>query len=190
MTEQLNKGGKLQISIIALVFFGPLIVASWMYMTGQLTPAGNTNHGALLEPIVNIATVLPETPLLLDATAPWQLIYVNGGECDAPCGEALHRLRQVRLMLGNDMDRLGRIFLHGESPPDKVFLDDQHRGLITISDRSLAVLLEEHRPKAQGAGGIFLVDPLDNLIMYFAPEIDPGDIVDDLKHLLELSRIG
>ena len=93
-------------------------------------------------------------------------------------------------MLGKDMDRVGRIFLHGESLPDKVFLDDQHRGLITISDKSLGALLEERRPKELPPGGIYLVDPLDNLIMYFPPDIVPGDMADDLKHLLELSRIG
>lgn len=190
MTEQLNRGGKLQISIIALVFFGPLILATWMYMTGQLTPSGNTNHGALLEPVVNLAETLPESALITESGAPWRLVYVNEGQCDAACGEALHRLRQTRLMLGNDMDRVERIFLHGESPPDKVFLDDQHRGLITISDKWLGPLLEERRPKAQAPGGIYLVDPLDNLIMYFSPGIDPGDMVDDLKHLLDLSRIG
>jgi len=190
VTEQLNRGGQLQISIIALVFFGPLILATWMYMTGQLTPSGNTNHGALLEPVVNLAEALPESPLLAQTDAPWRLVYMNEGLCDAACSEALHRLRQTRLMLGNDMDRVGRIFLHGESSPDKVLLDDQHRGLITISDKGLAELLEARRPKTQAPGGIYLVDPLDNLIMYFSPEIDPGDMVDDLKHLLELSRIG
>lgn len=190
MTEQLNRGGQLQISIIALVFFGPLILATWMYMTGQLTPAGNTNHGALIEPLINIAEVLPESPLVAETGAPWRLVYLNEGLCEAACGEALHRLRQIRLMLGNDMDRVERIFLHGESPPDKVLLDDQHRGLITISDKGLGKLLEARRPDALVPGGIYLVDPLDNLIMYFSPELDPGDLVDDLKHLLELSRIG
>ena len=190
MTEQLNRGGQLQISIIALVFFGPLIVATWMYMTGQLTPAGHTNNGTLLDPIVNLAETLPESALVTRPGAPWQLVYANEELCEAACGEALYLLRQTRLMLGNEMDRVERIFLHGESPPDRVFLDDQHRGLITISDKGLGKLLEERRPKAQAPGGIYLVDPLDNLIMYFSPDIDPGDMVDDLKHLLELSRIG
>ena len=88
------------------------------------------------------------------------------------------------------MDRVGRIFLHGESRPDKVFLDDQHRGLITIIDTGLGNLLDERRPTKLPPGGIYLVDPLDNLIMYFSPAVVPGDMVDDLKHLLRLSRIG
>ncbi|MGI9204997.1 MAG: hypothetical protein ACR2Q3_13365, partial [Woeseiaceae bacterium] len=63
-------------------------------------------------------------------------------------------------------------------------------GLITISDKGLAELLSARRPRDVPDGGIYLIDPLDNLIMYFSPAIEPGDMVDDLKHLLELSRIG
>jgi hypothetical protein len=190
VTEQLSRGGRLQISIIALVFFGPLILATWMYMTGQLRPAGNTNSGELLDPIVNLVESLPGSAILSATDAPWRLVYLNEAACDEPCLAALHRLRQIRLMLGNDMDRVGRIFLHGESLPDKVFLDDQHRGLITISDKGLGELLEDRRPKELPPGGIYLVDPLNNLIMYFSPEVVPGDMADDLKHLLELSQVG
>lgn len=191
MTQQLNKGGRLQIAIIALVFFGPLIFATWMYMTGQLQPSGSTNHGELLDPVVSLEESLPDSSLIFTATeAPWILLYANEGPCDETCRGALYRLRQIRLMLGNDMDRVGRIFLHGESLPDKVLLDEQHRGLITISDKGLGELLQERRPKELPPGGIYLVDPFDNLIMYFSPDVVPGDMADDLKHLLELSRIG
>ncbi len=190
MTKQLGKGGRLQIAIIALVFFGPLIFATWMYMSGQLRPTGRTNHGELLTPIVNLAETVGDSPFLSATDAPWRLVYANEATCDDPCSEALYRLRQIRLMLGKDMDRVGRVFLHGDSLPDKVFLNDQHRGLITINDRALGALLEERLPKEVPPGGIYLVDPLDNLIMYFSPDVSPGDMADDLKHLLELSRIG
>lgn len=190
MAEKISKSGRLQISIIALVFFGPLILASWMYTTGRLQPASSSNHGELLEPMMNLAESLPDSPVLDDANGPWRLLYANGSDCDEACRDALYRLRQIRLMLGNEMDRVGRVFLHGESSPDRVFLDEQHRGLITISDKGLGELLEERRPKELPPGGIYLIDPLDNLIMYFSPDIDPGDMADDLKHLLKLSQIG
>jgi hypothetical protein len=51
-------------------------------------------------------------------------------------------------------------------------------------------LLDNKRPAALPAGGYYLIDPLGNLVMYFRPDIDPADMVDDVKHLLRLSRIG
>lgn len=190
MAEQPTKGARLQLSIIALVFFGPLIVATWMYMTGQLRPEGRTNHGALLEPVVNLGEALPSSPILDLANGRWVMLYVDDDECGASCHDALVRLRQVRLMLGNDLNRVTRVFLHGDAPLDTVFLEEQHRGLHTINDKALSELLHERQPEELPPGGIYLIDPLANLVMYFSPEIDPGDLVEDLEHLLDLSRIG
>ena len=39
-------------------------------------------------------------------------------------------------------------------------------------------------------GGFSPVAPLGNLVMYFTPGLAPRDMVDDIKHLLKLSRIG
>jgi hypothetical protein len=87
-------------------------------------------------------------------------------------------------------NRVKRVFLHGDSPPDTVFLTEEHQGLITIEDSSLNGLLKKKRPTELPAGGYFLIDPLGNLVMYFRPDIEPSDMVDDIKRLLRLSRIG
>jgi hypothetical protein len=63
-------------------------------------------------------------------------------------------------------------------------------GLITLRDNDFSDLLENKKPAELSDGGYYLVDPLGNLVMYFRPDIDPGDMVEDIKHLLELSRIG
>jgi hypothetical protein len=93
-------------------------------------------------------------------------------------------------MLGKEMDRVERVFLHGGSPPDTVFLAAEHPGLITIEDSALDALLNNKRPMELPAGGYYLIDPLGNLVMYFRPDLDPAKMVDDIKHLLRNSRIG
>lgn len=191
MTRQKDIKGRLQLSLIALVFFGPLILATWLYFSGAgLQPQGKSNHGELLQPIVNIGDLLPQSKGLKQIDGFWSLVYSNEGLCDEACKNSLYTLRQSRLMLGQEMGRLQRLFLHGDSLPDTVFLAEEHAGLIILRDGDLSSLLQNKKPATLSAGGYYLVDPLGNLVMYFVPEIDPSDMVEDIKHLLELSRIG
>lgn len=190
MTEEPATTGRLRLLLVAAVFAVPLILAAWIYYSdGRLTPGGRTNAGALLEPIVNVNEARPAFSEDL-AGRRWALIYLHRGTCEDACREALYRMRQSRLMLGNDMTRMARIFLHGDIAPDRVFLDREHAGLITISDDGLGELLDQKRPAGLQPGGLYLVDPLGNLVMYFAADLEPEDMVGDIEHLLELSRIG
>lgn len=186
--------GRLQIGLVGVLFLAPLLLAAWLYYDGSLHPAGRSNHGALLQPIVNLEERVPDSPAAELWQDHWLLVYPHDGECGSVCRDALYTLRQSRLMLGNDMHRLVRVFLHGERPPDRVFVDgflaEHHPGLRIIADEDLGELLAESRPEELPSGGFFLVDPLGNLVMYFSPDLDPGDMVDDIEHLLALSRIG
>ena len=190
MTEKKTTWARVQMLLIASVFFGPLAVATWMYYGGHFQPEGRANHGALLEPLVNVAEEFPENAFAVDSDGYWLLLYSNAGECAESCRNALYTMRQARKLLGKEMQRLTRAFLHGESAPDTVFLADEHAGLMTGRDDALRVFLTERKPAALAAGGYFLIDPLGNLVMYFAPSVDPGDMVEDIKRLLKLSRIG
>jgi hypothetical protein len=191
MTKQKDPAGRVQLILLSLVFFGPLILATWLYFSGSgFRPEGRSNHGQLLQPLVNIGDTLPDAALLEHNAGHWLLVYSNTGRCDAACEFALLTLRQSRLMLGKEMDRLRRVFLHGDTAPDKVLLASEHAGLIALQDNNVNDLLERTRPAEFAAGGYFLIDPLGNLVMYFQPDIDPSDMVEDIDHLLELSRIG
>ena len=191
MTANKTKRGRIQLLLVAAVFLGPLALATWLYFGGQgLTPDGRTNNGALLEPIINLTEALPESPLHAPTDGHWSLIYANSAACDEACEYSLYTLRQSRLMLGKEMDRLLRVFLHGETAPDRVLLADEHQGLITLQDSNLSDLLNNKKPTDLEPGGYFLVDPLGNLVLYFQPDIEPSAMVEDIKHLLELSRIG
>jgi hypothetical protein len=190
MTEKRTTWARMQMLLIASVFFGPLAVATYMYYSGSFQPAGRTNRGALLQPTVSVAEALPESEAVIQGHGFWLLIYSNQQECDAQCKNALYTIRQSRKMLGKETDRLVRVFLHGESSPDKVFLEAEHAGLISLKDSGLSALLHNKKPATLPAGGYFLMDPLGNLVMYFEPDIDPGEMIGDIKHLLKLSRIG
>jgi hypothetical protein len=183
--------GRLQLMLIAAVFAVPLALAGWMYYSdSSLVPDSSTNKGALLLPIVSLRDELPGSVIHNVSPNQWLMLYANIAVCDEECAEALIRLRQSRLMLGKDMQRVGRVLLHGDSVPDTVAINEQHAGLITISDKDLIRLLEEKRPTNLQQGGSYLLDPLGNLVMYFPPDLDPKEMVGDIKHLLKLSHIG
>ena len=191
MTTQKKGKGRVQLLLIAAVFLGPLALATWMYFAEQgLTPAGRTNNGVLLQPITSLQDNLPESPLYAHSDGFWVLLYTNDAPCDDACERSLYTLRQSRLMLGKEMDRLVRVFLHGDTAPDTVLLADEHNGLVVLNDGALKELLDNKKPADLEAGGYYLIDPLGNLVMYFRPDIDPSAMVEDIKHLLELSRIG
>jgi len=181
--------GRMQFLLIAALFFGPLLFAGWLYYSGDaLQPESRANHGALLEPIVNLVDAVPGS-VIHDSRA-WRLLYAADGDCGEDCRNALYTLRQARLMLGKEMDRVERVFLHGEQRPDTLLAAEEHRGLVTLHDAALLAVLVDQKPESLPAGGFYLIDPHGNLVLYFSPEIEPRDMVDDMKRLLKLSRIG
>jgi hypothetical protein len=191
MNDTQKRKGRIQFLLVAAIFLGPLVIAAWMYFSGSaLIPEGRTNHGTLLQPIVRLADTLPDSGLHDAGAGHWVLLYANPGACDEPCEYSLYTLRQSRLMLGKEMDRLVRVFLHGDTPPDTVLRAEQHEGLATLQDDRLGELLDSKRPEGLAPGGYYLVDPLGNLVMYFPPDTDPSDMVEDIKRLLKQSRIG
>ena len=190
MDQTRKKKGRIQLILIMLFFLAPLFAAWWLYFGQIWQPAGRTNNGVLLDPVVSLRVRQPGSVVIAESGNKWLMIYANRAPCDDDCRHSLLMLRQSRIVLGNDATRVDRVFLHGDSPPDKVFLEEQHQGLITTRDDGLFQLLTESGPGDLKPGGIYLVDPLGNLVMYFPPDLDPGDMVDDIKHLLEFSRIG
>lgn len=182
---------RLVLLLIAALFGLPLALATWMYYSGSsLAPGARTNKGALLLPIVSLTLALPQSRVHKVAPDQWLMLYANSGVCTDECRLALIRLRQSRLMLGNDMHRVRRVFLHGAASIDTVYLQQQHAGLIMMADKDLHMMLEGKRPAELAAGGCYLIDPLGNLVMYFPPGLKPKDMVDDIHHLLKLSHIG
>lgn len=183
--------GMLQVVLLGLVFAVPLLIAAWMYFGGEgLQPAGRTNHGILMEPFDNLRDIAPRDANRVLPADKWGLVYVNEGSCGEPCRYALYTMRQSRLMLGNDMSRLQRVFLHGDQAPDAEFVGEEHAGLVMKPAAALGRELSGRIPAGSPPGGFFLVDPLGNLVMYFPPDIDPGAMVDDIDHLFGLSSIG
>jgi hypothetical protein len=194
---------------LALMFFGPLGVSFYLYYGhGSWHPGSRVNAGSLIEP----PRALPSLALPLQNSGEtdseflrrkWTLLYVQQGPCAERCRTSLYQTRQVRLALDRDMDRVQRVFIADGDCCDFQFLREQHPDLIAIRMNPaaaplLALLPHTHRgPGDANAGGgdanaevIYLIDPLGNLMMFYAPDVRPKGMLEDMKRLLRLSHIG
>src|SRR5262249_50625980 len=155
-------------------FLAPVVMAFYLYygLPGW-RPAGQVNHGELISP----ARPLPEVALRTPAGAvtaldflkgKWTFLYIGKGDCDSRCRQALHDMRQVRLALNQDMQRVQRVFLYSGECCEKSYFATEQAGLIAASIDSAGgtKLLETFaRPggsQTLAAGRIYLSDPLGN----------------------------
>ncbi len=130
-----------------------------------------TNHGAFVEPHTTREKIgWPDSE--------WQekwWLWIYAEQCNSRCNEDLVSLRSVHVLLNREAGRVRRgITLTAESPQLAV------EGLQTIP----------FVPRTRLAEGVYIVDPLGNLVFYYPLAVSPEGILEDLKRLLKLSQIG
>jgi cytochrome oxidase Cu insertion factor (SCO1/SenC/PrrC family) len=147
---------------------------------------GTVNNGAFVKPPLTVA----ELPLVADRERPidwsahWWLITVAAGECEQPCVDTVHLLRQMHILLNKDADRVRRgLVLTGTVRTDlraeypELALGRLPGLALTQQDRSL-------QP------GVYIVDPIGNFVFRYPLEVDGSAMLKDLKRLLKVSQIG
>lgn len=185
--------------LLAALFLVPLVVSFYLYYASGWRPVGQVNHGELLTPpralpAVSLATASGEDTGTEFLRGQWTLLHIGPGACDQRCRAALYTIRQVRLALGDKMERVQRVFLYSGPCCEQPFFGAEHAGLIAATvdsaagEQLLGVFPEV--PAAATAGRIYLVDPLGNLMMSYEPTAPAKGMIEDLKRLLKLSHIG
>ncbi len=189
--------GRLQLVLLALLFSAPLVMAMVLFFIApEWRPDGQTNYGELIHP----AQPLPEpqwvnaegeTVGLAAIRGRWNWVFPVAGSCDSACEAALYDLRQARTLLNDKRPRLRRIVLLDDVDqvaPLQQRLAELHPDLEIYApapgDSAAAVL-----PQAP-AGTVYVVDPLGNLMMRYAPQPDLTKVLKDIKRLMRLSQIG
>lgn len=202
MNAAANRSKQRRIFFIVLaLFFSPLAAAFLVYYGMGWRPPGNTSTGDLINPARPLPSVsLPNSTggatsaeFLRDK---WSMVYLGDGACDDNCRRALTDMRQIRLALNKDMGRVQRVFLYTNACCDAQYFNDEQSGVIAVKlDSEQGAAMLPAFPSYGGvpalqAGRVYLVDPLGNLMMSYAPSAPPKGILSDLKKLLKLSHIG
>jgi hypothetical protein len=189
---------------VALMFFAPLALSFYLYYGKFWHPGGRVNAGELIDPVRPVPALslpLASPPLGTGAaqTDPqflkgkWTFLYAQTGRCDDECRRHLYDTRQVRLALDREMNRVQRVFIGDGDCCDLKELLASHPDLIAIraspADEPLLALLPE-RSGALNSHRVYLIDPLGNLMMFYATDARPKGMLEDMKRLLRLSSIG
>lgn len=203
MTETTSPKGKSNIHIPILLFAVaglPVIVAFIMYFTNSMVPEGRTNKGTLIAPPLSVSML----DLKLqqagegEVDGKWELIVVGQNSCASEaCQQTLHKARQVNVALGREAGRVIRRYINIGAELDaataEAFKSSYPRlHLSGTSHLALEVFLDKELNASEvlERNYIFISDPLGNVMMYYTPENPGGDLLDDLKKLLKVSKIG
>lgn len=120
----------------------------------------------------------------------WWLIYLTPEKCSDECAVQLAKLRSVYLALNKNMPRVKRVLLMQNQAltTDQLQQVSQDKPLV-IEKISNPRYLLSNCTKAT-TEGIFIMDPLGNIMLCYAPQQEAHAILKDMEKLLKASRIG
>jgi hypothetical protein len=123
----------------------------------------------------------------------WLILHAVAAPCGDACVEAIVGLRQVHRAAGRNQARIRIALLHEGG--DSARWQQIYAAFHLVEDpggalwRTLERVADGAQPPAQARGGSYLVDPLGNIMMFYAPGADPNDLRRDLKRLLTWSKL-
>jgi len=188
-----QRRSRLTLVVVFALFFAPFLAAWFMNFIADWRPAATNQHGELIRP------VLPAAELALQDAASgaavdsafweghWTLLYVPAGACGEDCARMGYVMRQLRLAQGKNIDRVQRaLVVTGGDDARRAELAEHYPGMALLVPAPAA---GPHAGLPRG-GRLYLVDPLGNVMMHYAPDTEPRGIIKDLERLLRISYVG
>jgi hypothetical protein len=183
--------GRWKMLLVLLICAAPVVASYFTYYV--VRPEGRRNHGDLIDPQRPLPDLVGTT---LDGRSvnlrtlkdQWLLVSVAGGACDAACANNLYFQRQLREGLGKNKDRMDRVWLVDDAAavPDALQPGLRDTTVIRVSKDALARWLIPQTGR-QLEDHLYVVDPMGNWMMRFAPGVDlttAPSIKKDLEHLM------
>ncbi len=197
-TKQASKeqrSGRWKLLLIMAVCAAPLLGSYFAYYV--IKPTGRTNYGALIDPrsypIPPLgATTLDGKPTDLGAfRGKWIMLLSATANCGSPCQKTLLAMRQLRLMQGQEMERIERVWLitDGRAPAAVLMREFEGTRVLRVQGPALQAWLPVEAG-GNAADRLYLIDPRGHLMMRFPKDADPAKVKNDIARLLKASAIG
>jgi hypothetical protein len=189
-----------RVKFLALIgiFLSPFIVGWLALYVFDIRPASG-NYGTLVIPVKPLAwprlTTLDGEIQQGGFGRKWTLLLFSASDCAELCRSNLFYMRQLRTLLGRDTPRLQNVLISARPLGAEMLVYLQEfPDLKVVEDYREPALYKQFELEGLQAVGsaprLYLVDPDQNLMMYYPAEIDADRMLDDIKKLMKLSQIG
>ncbi len=192
--KEAAKGRKMFL-LLALVFVLPFTIAYTLHAL-DVRPSGKS-FGNLITPIVELnIPALNDTKENAFASEQWNKIWsivmIEDAGCDATCEKKVDQLNRVHRSLNKEKHRVQRILILKSTYDAEQISQLQEKFpelvVLTAAEAAQQQFVETFE-QAAPQGSIYLVDPLNNLMMHY-PDVEPKELRHDVMRLLKNSWGG
>lgn len=181
----------------ALIFLTPIIVliASTALFYSGFSPDGKTNNGILFEPPIELGDLdvsVSSGPLSKEFPGRWTIVHLLNDTCSEDCWKTLYSTRQVNVRLAKNSSRVVRYLLLTENTT--LTEQDLEKLSFEYPMLNLGEVKLENLPQEAKDGMPYnpyiLFDPLGNGVLMYDVRLPGGELLEDLKRLLQNSKVG
>ena len=183
--------------VASLIFLTPIIVlfaSSALFYSGY-SPQGTINKGTLLDDPIQLSELkldVDSGPLKDEFPGKWSIVQFVSGDCLEKCWDTLYSSRQINIRLAKNSDRVVRylinIGINNLSSQSIEKISEEYPSLFIgrIQSELLPLSVSE---KLQDSPYV-LFDPLGNGILIYDSTLPSGELLEDIKKVLQNSKIG
>jgi cytochrome oxidase Cu insertion factor (SCO1/SenC/PrrC family) len=164
---------------------------SWylVFFTDFKKEDGGTQKGKIISPVISLGELEVydiKNDTVSSINDKWTLVFFVESECNQFCEDKLYEVRQIRLALGKDRDKVDRLLVSRKIQSWEAF-SDSFNGQKYIDPKSkdyerLVKKFEEY-PKFD-TSGTYLIDPFGFLMMKYKLDANPMGTIKDIERLI------
>ncbi len=188
--NQLTKSRMTLVGLI-LIFFLP-IFASWylVFFSDYKNEINSIENGDLIEPVISIGAIearpLENNQPFIVAER-WTLVFFVNDECDTVCQKKLYQVRQIRLALGKNVDKIDRLLI-AKNPIDWGEFAERYSGQKVLdSTMNDFTRIYDSFSSIQGfnENSFYLIDPYGFIMMRYSDSVEPKGVIKDIERLIK-----
>lgn len=164
-----DKKTRTKLYYVIVIFVLPLLASWLLYQYHDYFYFKTSNHGALVKPLIHADYLTHDS-----GDKKWRIIYISNHNCHEKCKKMEFNLHQIQIALGKDQKRV------------LVSRMDEQQNNVKLLSADFAKQNLEFSVQNK----IYLVDPINNVFMYYSDTVNPMHILKDIKKVLEVSQIG